>query len=98
MNEARRNSIAVTVHFIEEMKTELESGTLAQLMDNVAGLRDEEQEYRDNMPEAIGDGEKGDTADCVIELLDGAWGELEELQGAIGCLDTAIEQLEQAAD
>lgn len=50
MNKERRKAISDLVDRVEELKAEVES------------LMNEEQEYYDNMPESIQNGEKGDTA------------------------------------
>ncbi len=51
-------------------------------------LRDEEQDYYDNMPESFQSGEKGDRAQEVIDALDEA---LDSLDSAADSLDTATE-------
>lgn len=87
MNNGRRKVIQKAVDILTNLKTEIESKiennseptlettTLGRL--NGAKLafenaRDEEQEYLDNMPEAIADGDKGDTAQEDIDYLDNA--------------------------
>jgi prefoldin subunit 5 len=65
MNKARRKQI-------EAVKARI--GQLLQLAENiredVEAIRDAEQDFRDNMPESIADGEKGERADAAIEALD----------------------------
>lgn len=96
MNNLRRMAIGVVNKSIAELQAEMEGGSLSQIMEYVETFRDEEQEYRDNMPESIGDGEKGDTADEAIEHLQEAYDKLEELQEAINNLNDAMEELEEA--
>lgn len=55
---------------IEEAKSILESA------------RDDEQEYFDNMPDSLKDGEKGEKAQTAIDALD----------EAISACETAVEQ------
>lgn len=74
MNNARRKAIREICE------------TLESTISLVDDLKDEEDEYESNMPESIQDGEKGDRAREVVELMDTALGHLQdavaELQGA----------------
>ena len=76
MNNARRKSITDLVQKIAEIKADFES------------LRDEEQEYFDNMPEALQGGDKGQAAENAID----------QLETAIDNLDEAISSAEGAAE
>ena len=57
MNAQRRKEIKAALAMIETARAILET------------CRDQEQDYRDNMPEAIGEGDKGQKADAAIENL-----------------------------
>lgn len=50
--------------------------------------QDEEQEYYDNMPEALQNGEKGDTAQAAADALSEACDQCDEIMSNI---DTASE-------
>jgi hypothetical protein len=76
VNAKRRKDIQGIEQKLGEIKEQLES------------LRDEEQEYYDNMPEAFQYGEKGEKAEAAIEALDDAMNSLEEIDGY---LETAKE-------
>lgn len=76
MNKDRRKAIAKAQASLEEIKGEIEM------------LRDEEQEYRDALPESMADGEKGEKADTAIAALEEAVSQIEE----------AIDQLTEAAE
>jgi hypothetical protein len=76
MNKQRRGLLGSIAGAIEEQKAELE------------GARDEEQEYLDNMPENMADGEKGSAAQEVIDSLEEA---IDGLDGAINNLETAAQ-------
>lgn len=52
---------------------------LVEIRDAIEALKDEEQEYYDNMPEAFQNGEKGDSAQTAIIALDNACACLEEV-------------------
>jgi len=57
MNKARRKLLAELSDRLEEIQEQL------------AQIQDAEQDYFDNMPEAIQGGEKGDAVQCAIDLL-----------------------------
>lgn len=57
MNKDRRHTLRDIVLRLMDIRTELEA------------VRDEEQDYYDNMPESLQGGEKGDAATEVIDTL-----------------------------
>ena len=61
---------------------------IGDLCEAVEGLRDEEQEYLDNMPEGIKDGYRGDASQNAIDCLD----------SAVDGLYTAVAEIESAAE
>ena len=76
MNKSRRMAINEII------------GTLNGIKDDIAGLRDEEQEYMDNMPEGLQGSERHEQAESAISGLEDAEGEIDE---AIGNLEAAEE-------
>ena len=60
MNNTRRKSLRELIEKTEGIKQEIEE------------IRTEEEEYYNNMPSSVQDGEKGDRAQTVIEYLDEA--------------------------
>lgn len=60
MNNTRRKSLRELIEKTEGIKQGIEE------------LRTEEEEYYNNMPSSVQDGEKGDRAQTVIEYLDEA--------------------------
>lgn len=89
MNAQRRKDIAALVARIHEAHN---------LLDELAGeaheIMDQEQEYRDGMPEAIGAGAKGDETDARIEALQSA---ADELEIAASSMDDVVTSLDEAA-
>ena len=79
--EAINGRIAVLLAEAENIKTDVEA------------IRDDEQEYRDNMPDSFGEGEKGEKADAAIAALEQVVEDLESLieNDFDGQLDTAAE-------
>lgn len=76
MNNARRKQlelvqvkISFLIEKVEEIRGELES------------IRDDEQEYRDNMPDSLADGDKGQRADEAIAALEELISEFEDFEG-----------------
>lgn len=59
---------------------------LYEIQGDIDFLKDEEQEYYDNMPESIQAGEKGDKAQEAVDNLDYAYSSIDEV----------IEYLEEA--
>lgn len=60
MNNTRRKNLLELIEKTEGIKQGIEE------------LRTEEEEYYNNMPSSVQDGEKGDRAQTVIEYLDEA--------------------------
>ena len=60
MNNTRRKSLRELIEKTEGIKQEIEE------------IKTEEEEYYNNMPSSVQDGEKGDRAQTLIEYLDEA--------------------------
>jgi uncharacterized coiled-coil DUF342 family protein len=90
MNKDRRKALS---NLCDEVRA-LE-GTLSDLKDQLDTLRDEEQEYYDNMPENMQDGDKGQLAQTAIEAMEEAINALDEM---IGNVDTAVSGIESAQE
>ncbi len=71
MNAQRRKSIQAIMETIDTAKTDLE------------GLRDEEQEYFDNMPESLQASEKATTAESAVSSMDTAINSLEDVSSSL---------------
>lgn len=74
MNNARRKQIETIKARIAALLSQAED-----IKNDVEAIRDEEQDYRDNMPESFADGEKGEKADAAIEALEQVIEDLESL-------------------
>ena len=71
MNKIRRNQLEEIANKLERLQSELYL------------LKDEEEEYYENMPESIQGGEKGDRAYEVIDILEEAGCSFDELAETI---------------
>ena len=67
MNKDRRKRI-------QELKDKL-----LDILTEIEGIKDEEQEAYDNLPESLQDGEKGDKMSEAVDNLDSAYSSLEEV-------------------
>ncbi|KGG87699.1 hypothetical protein P245_19805 [Comamonas thiooxydans] len=87
MNAERRKKLEA----IKERLTTL-MGEASSLGDELAELRDEEQNYFDNMPEGLQGGVKGEKAQAAIDAMENVVGLLEDFAGIDSDeLDTAAE-------
>lgn len=90
MNKERRKKL-------EDLKQQLADlqGKVNDIGSEIESLKDEEQDYHDNMPGAMQCGEKGDNSQTAIDALDSAKSEVDEVESAIensiGYIDNAIE-------
>lgn len=88
MNATRRKAL-------EALKGRIESAVaeLHEVKEEIATLRDEEQEFYDNMPEGLQNGEKGEKATASIDALQEAYDALDALNSddILGYIDTAVE-------
>lgn len=67
------------------------AGEASSLCDELGELRDEEQDYFDNMPEGLQGGEKGEKAQAAIDAMENVTGLLEDFAGIDADeLDTAV--------
>lgn len=71
MNKERRKKIARATALIEE----------AWLIVEIC--RDEEQDYFDNMPQSVRDGQRGEVAQEAINALEDAVSALEDIKSAL---------------
>lgn len=71
MNKQRRKALADIQERIEKIKTDLEA------------LREEEEEYLENMPEGIQESERGDAAQTAIDNMEYVEQSLDEALSSI---------------
>ena len=87
MNNKRRKAINEIWNRIETVadscKADLES-----IKDELIALKEDEQEYLDNMPESLRDSERAETAEQAIEFMESAE---QSLDSSISELDTLKE-------
>ena len=86
MNAERRKEIEKAVALMNEAQSILES------------CRDDEQDYHDNMPESLQNGEKGETAQAAIDGLENAIGQIEEaFLFLLPRFDTGLDEIDNDA-
>lgn len=76
MNDTRRKALAKIVTAIDDLH-----GKLQDAATELEALKDEEQEYYDNMPESFQQGEKGQAAEEAANQLSEAFDKLELCMG-----------------
>jgi hypothetical protein len=88
LNKVRRQQIESVKARIEALLAQAEA-----IKVDVELICEEEQDYRDNMPESLADGEKGQKADAAIEALEQVIEDLDGLSDIDFCgqLDTAAQ-------
>lgn len=87
MNAQRRKTLAA----LRDRMTELQS-QVTTLAEDLQDVCNEEQDYFDNMPESLQDGDKGQKAQAAIDLMENLISELTNFTDLdAGDLDTAAE-------
>ena len=71
MNKQRRKEIQSVIEQLQSLQSTIE------------GLRDEEQEYYDYMPENFQSGERGQAAEDAISYMDDAISSIDEVVSAL---------------
>lgn len=86
MNAERRKQIDAIIERLNAVQNETES-----ILAEIEGVQADEQEYYDNMPEAMQGGEKGDRASEAVDALTEAADGISNFDVAeiIGLLETA---------
>lgn len=90
MNKQRRIELTRILERIEKAKGELES-----IRDDLDSLKSEEEEYRDNMPESVQNGEKGERANAACDAMQEAY---DALDGATEQCGEAVTGIETASE
>ena len=104
MNKGRRKLIGTATSLLSEARGLIEeaSAKAAEANELLETARDEEQEYKDNMPENMQDGEKGSMADSAIDNLENAASAanslVDELETSVSELQTIIDRFEGDVD
>jgi len=99
MNKARRKAIDELYNRLATLQTELENLSNADDMkDTAETIRDEEQEYFDNMPDSLQQGEKGQQASEAADNLTTAFDKLSEVADAITTLRDDVNEALEALD
>lgn len=83
MNKDRRKAIAELIEVIEKIDADY-------IQTRIEELRDEEQEYFDNMPESFQMGDKGQAAEAAVSYLDEAMSAVEQIVSQIDAITEAL--------
>lgn len=82
MNKQRRKALEALASQLSEL-----TGKLDDIKSELENLRDEEQEYYDNMPGSLQNGEKGEAAQSCVEKMESVIEAIDTLLGE----DTSLE-------
>jgi len=108
MNKARRAAIDALIKQAEETKAAIEAANFdfswtEELEADISTCKEEEEEYLENMPEGMKEGDKGSAASAAIEQLEEARSKAEELkdffeefQEKVALLDEIVTELDNA--
>lgn len=106
MNKERRKALTVLQNRIYAVLNGLDFIELIEKVEaiksDLESLRDEEQEYYDNMPTSLQDGEKGQDASFSVDCMETGLGQLEEFIEALteltsdGKLEEAVSSIDEA--
>ena len=88
MNKLRRKALTELVKKLEEIQSDI-----CAACESLAELRDEEEEYIENMPEGIRYSERGERAETAFDNLTGAVEDIENLD-----LEAIIDQINEAIE
>jgi len=88
MNKARRKELANIVAKLEELDALRE-----QIREQLAAVRDDEQEAFDNMPESLQESERGEQMQEYIDTMENITGELDLID-----VESLKEQLQEIVD
>lgn len=88
MNKDRRKEIGRAIEIANRLRGEIE-----ELVSIIQTAKDEEEEYKDNMPESLQSSDRYYTAEAAVDALESALSPLEDLD-----LDEVISQLETASE
>lgn len=117
MNKARRKQLSDLSTLISGLISDLNNEDVSwpdtkKVIDDhhstAEGIRDDEQEYLDNMPESLSSGEKGETAQNAIDAIERAMDKLEsastaaddespDLEEITNELQEAVDELDEAS-
>lgn len=110
MNKVRRTNLSTLSNTLDEIAAKLDGeteinweaikGEIDDAKSQLDDLKDEEQDYYDNMPSGLQSGDKGDSATSAIDEMESG---LNDLGDAVDACDTqnadeVINSLEEARD
>lgn len=87
MNRTRRNELAKLKERIDNVQTEI-----YEIMEALESLKDEEQEYLDNIPENLQGSERYDRAEQAVDSLEQAHDTLETMHDEAGEVLDSIDE------
>jgi hypothetical protein len=92
MNKQRRKKLGALIDRIEKIRIAVQDATtplkdIEGICEELTVLKDEEEAYKDSMPETLQNGEKGQAAEAAVGELESALDALEGLRDALNEFD-----------
>lgn len=100
MNKDRRKELDAIMDAIEAQREKLDNlkEAFADIVESIESVRDDEQEYFDNMPESLQAGEKGMNAEAAVSQLEDAISAAREIADLEADMDAIIQALDAAKE
>ena len=86
MNNERRKEIDRLMERVNSLLSDL-----SEIKDSIENVRDEEQEYLDNLPENMADGERAEKAQAAIDAIEEALSGLDDSEMSLEGINTSLE-------
>ncbi len=90
MNNERRKEIDRWMERVNSLLSDL-----SEIRDSIESVRDEEQDYLNNLPENMADGERAEKAQAAIDALDEALSSLDDSETNLGEINTNLESAKE---
>lgn len=100
MNKERRKQLESIKDDLSDILADFESlkGRLDDAKSALESLRDEETEYRDNMPEPLQNSEKGERAEAAIGAMEDGDTNLDDAINKVDDLTSGIDEVTMSID
>lgn len=90
MNKNRRKAIQDVIYKIHELES-----TMINILDDIEAIKNEEEEYLNNIPENLQNSSKYETAENAVNELESAYNDFENAKDS---LDDVLSALENASE
>ena len=98
MNKQRRKELAEIRRRLDAAYEAINELGLSEIKDDLEALKDEEEQYCENLPENMQNSERADNSRSAVDALDNAMTDLEEVLEAVsdGQFESITNSIEEA--